>query len=67
MLHQESVYLQRHNDVYKVACSGESYFLQMSLHRNSNANSKLARFEELFVQQLKLASSFYHQSGQWGS
>ena len=49
MLHQESVYLQRHNDVYKVACSGELYFLQMSLHRNSNANSKLARFEAGFI------------------
>ena len=41
-----------------VACSGESYFLQMTPHRNSNANSNLARFEELFVQQLELASSF---------
>ena len=49
------MYLHRHKDFYKVACSGESFFLQMTPHRSFIA-SRLARFEELFVQQLKLAS-----------
>ena len=34
LFHQETSDLHRHNDVYKVACSGESYFLQMAPHRN---------------------------------
>ena len=34
---RKSVHLHRHNDAYKVACSGKSYFSQM--HRNSIANS----------------------------
>ena len=36
---RKSVNLHRQNNVYKVACSGESFFLQMIPHRSFNANS----------------------------
>ena len=52
------MYLPRHDEIYKVAFSRESYFLDIH-----TKNTVFARFEELFVQQLKLASevdvSFY--------